>query len=983
MSDTASSRRPIEPSSVTHAPNGSSIGSSATDRAVVRQSEDDQQTIITHRPPLAAPATGNDVQAELTKLAVGDRLGHFELIAYVGGGGMGRVFRALDTQLSRTVALKVLPHDQVADSETLLRFRNEGRSAARLDHENIARVQYVGEDRGLPYIVFEYVEGIDIRKLVERNGPLPLGEAVSYTLQVADALSHAADCGVVHRDIKPSNVLVTPEGRVKVIDMGLARLQQGDEAATDLTASGVTLGTFDYISPEQARDPRAVDVRSDIYSLGCTFFYMLTGRPPFPEGTVLQKLLQHQGDEPPSVRQFRPGLPEDVSVVLRKMLAKDRGRRYQDPLELVEHLVALAQRVGLRPVGPGRRVWMAPPERNVTFLQRHLPWIAPIAALVLIVVALDYLWSSSAREDNQLPPSLIGQNEEFVPKLPVPEDVMPIKDKETGSDEPARMPPLPTPTEAAPKPPTSEPPVAAEGTAQKQNGSSTDSRADVPAESPMPTEPADAPPASKPVPAEPAGPNPLVGRAADQAGAALRVEGEQGGISAAESISSGMRVAALDNQGRGELTAAAGLPSGSSEKGPATEPPPKRSGVLAVSADGSGAHEFASLGAAISAAVSGDVIELRYNGRREEKPIALDKSRITVRAGEGFRPIVVFRPVEPDPVKCPRGMFVLTGSRLTMVNVALELDVPRGVPAQRWSLFETGQAEKLRLEQCSLTIRNASEPLSSYHQDVAFFRFRAAPAADVVMRDEPSSAEQPIRLELVDCIARGEAVFVRLEHLQPLDLSWENGLLITGERFLWLTGNGRVPQSGESIQIDLQHLTAITRGGFCRLATGQFAARPLPARMSCADSILTAAAGSPLIEQEGGQSKDEFFAQIAWSGDRNFYQGFDPFWRISYLNSKTPPEQIKFDAWRSHWGPERENLPSQGLIEWQRVPDPAKPLCEHAAADYALGVGTPDNPAAGAASDGRDIGALFDRLPQLPPAPTKTEPPTPPEPGKG
>ncbi len=983
MSDTASSSRPIESSSVARAPNGSSVGSSATDRAAIAQPVDDQRTIITNRPPVAAPASGDDVRADLVKLSIGDRLGHFELVEYVGGGGMGRVFRALDTQLSRTVALKVLPHDQVADTETLLRFRNEGRSAARLDHENIARVQYVGEDNGLPYIVFEYVEGIDIRRLIDRNGPLPLGEAVSYTLQVADALAHAADCGVVHRDIKPSNVLVTPEGRVKVIDMGLARLQQGDEAATDLTASGVTLGTFDYISPEQARDPRTVDVRSDIYSLGCTFFYMLTGRPPFPEGTVLQKLLPHQGEEAPSVCQFGPILPEDVSVVLKKMLAKDRGRRYQDPLELVEHLVALAERVGLRPVGPGRRVWMAPAERNVTFLQRHLPWIAPIAALVLIVVALDYFWSSSAQEDNQLPPALIGQHEDFVPKLPVPEEVVPVDARETTPDEPAETPPLPT---AVPKPPASEPAAAADGTAQKQdpkqNGSSASPPAAAPAASPMPTEHADSPPAADPVAAEPAGPNPLVAGSADKAGAALRPEGEQAGISAAESISSGMRVAALDNHARGELTAA-GLPSDPVAKGPTTEALPKRSGVLAVSADGDGENEFASLGAAIGAAVSGDVIELRYNGRREEKPIGLDKSKITVRAGEGFRPIVVFRPVEPDPVKCPRDMFVLTGTRLTMVNVALELEVPRGVTAQRWSLFEAGQAEKVRLEQCTLTIRNASEPLSSYHQDVAFFRFRAAPAADVVMRDEPSSAEQPIGLELVDCIARGEAVFVRLEHLQPLDLSWENGLLVTSERFLRLTGNGRVPQSGESIQIDLQHLTAITRGGFCHLATGQFATHPLPTRMSCADSILMAAAGSPLIEQEGGQSKEEFFGQIAWSGDRNFYQGFDPFWRISYLNSKTPPEQIKLDAWRSHWGPERENLPSQGLVQWQRVADPAQPLCERTAADYALGTATPDNPAAGAASDGRDIGMLTDQLPQLPPVPAKAEPAAPAQPAKG
>ena len=313
----------------------------------------------------------------------GDRLGHFELVEYVGGGGMGRVFRAIDTQLGRTVALKVLPPEQASDPDALQRFQNEAQSSARLDHDNIARAYYVGEDRGLHYIVFEFIEGVNVRLLVERKGPLPLAEAVSYTLQVAEALAHADARAVVHRDIKPSNVLITPEGRVKLIDMGLARLRHADPAVADLTASGVTLGTFDYISPEQARDPRNADIRSDIYSLGCTLFFMLAGQPPFPEGTVLQKLLQHQGDQPPDIQQFRPELPEESSRVLRKMMAKDPRHRYASPAELVADLLLLAEQIGLRPMSPTSRIWLVPQEPSVSFLQRHLPWIAPVAALVV------------------------------------------------------------------------------------------------------------------------------------------------------------------------------------------------------------------------------------------------------------------------------------------------------------------------------------------------------------------------------------------------------------------------------------------------------------------------------------------------------------------------------------------------------------------------------------------------------------------------
>ncbi len=331
----------------------------------------------------------------------GDRIGHFELVEYVGGGGMGRVFRAVDTHLGRTVALKVLPPEQAAVADTLQRFQNEAQSTARLDHENIARVYFVGKDGELSYIVFEFVEGTNVRLLVEQKGPLPLAEALSYTIQVNEALAHADGRGVVHRDIKPSNVLITPEGRVKLIDMGLARLRSADPSADDLTQSGVTLGTFDYISPEQARDPRVADIRSDIYSLGCTLFFMLTGRPPFPEGTVLQKLLQHQGDEPPDVRAIRADVPEELSRVMRKMMAKDPRRRYAGSAELAADLVAQAEQIGLRPLSSGSRIWLTPPERSVPFLQRHLPWLAPVAALLFVVVLVDRL---SAPRDEPTPP---------------------------------------------------------------------------------------------------------------------------------------------------------------------------------------------------------------------------------------------------------------------------------------------------------------------------------------------------------------------------------------------------------------------------------------------------------------------------------------------------------------------------------------------------------------------------------------------------
>lgn len=347
----------------------------------------DEPTVISR--PSIPEALGAVVPApshELSKLLAGERLGHYELLEFAGGGGMGAVFRARDSMLEREVAIKVLSRDQAHDEETRKRFKHEAQSAARLDHDNIARVYYVGEDRGLNYIVFEYIEGMNIRQLVDRKGPLSLSDAVSYTLQVADALAHASKRDVVHRDIKPSNIVITSQGKAKLVDMGLARFQ-GLQPGGDLTASGVTLGTFDYISPEQARDPRTADVRSDIYSLGCTLYFMLTGRPPFPEGTVLQKLLQHNNDDPIDPREFNPDLPDAVTVLLRKMLAKDPQRRYQSPMELIADLLQLVEHAGLSQGNAALAGRWETESTPTSPLARHLPWLIPAAGLILAYFA--------------------------------------------------------------------------------------------------------------------------------------------------------------------------------------------------------------------------------------------------------------------------------------------------------------------------------------------------------------------------------------------------------------------------------------------------------------------------------------------------------------------------------------------------------------------------------------------------------------------
>jgi hypothetical protein len=285
--------------------------------------------------------------AEALALAAGSTLGHFEVIAPLGAGGMASVLKARDTHLGRLVALKILPPEAARDHDAVTRFKQEARAAAKLDHENVARVFFSGEDRGLHFIAFEFVEGETLRARIERLGRLTPAESVRFLLHCASGLRHLNDRGVVHRDIKPSNVVVTPDGRAKLIDLGLARHAESVSVNGGVTQSGMTLGTFDYISPEQARDPRTADVRSDIYSLGCTFYHALTGRPPVPEGTAAVKLSAQQLSSPTDPRELNPDVSDELAMVLNRMLGKDPGRRYQTPTDLIADLTEVARQLGV------------------------------------------------------------------------------------------------------------------------------------------------------------------------------------------------------------------------------------------------------------------------------------------------------------------------------------------------------------------------------------------------------------------------------------------------------------------------------------------------------------------------------------------------------------------------------------------------------------------------------------------------------------
>ncbi len=270
-------------------------------------------------------------------------LGGYELLNRIGSGGMGTVYRARHRRMGRDVALKVLAGPAAGIPDCVRRFWREVETAAKLAHPNLVTAYDAGEDQGVPYLVSEFIDGTDLARLVWRDGPLPIATALEYVLQAARGLAHAHAQGVVHRDVKPANLLVDRRGVVRVLDVGLARLVRGAGEAPPTstpaaTAPGILLGTVDYMAPEQARDPARADGRADVYGLGCTLHYLLTGRPVFGGADVWEQLLAHRERPVPSLRCARADAPASLDRVFRKMLAKDPARRHRSMGEVIHDL---------------------------------------------------------------------------------------------------------------------------------------------------------------------------------------------------------------------------------------------------------------------------------------------------------------------------------------------------------------------------------------------------------------------------------------------------------------------------------------------------------------------------------------------------------------------------------------------------------------------------------------------------------------------
>ncbi len=270
-------------------------------------------------------------------------LGRYRLLSLLGAGEMSAVYLAEHIMMERRCAIKVLPANKVQDTSYLGRFHREARAVAAMNHVNIVRAYDVDKQTesgtDIHFLVMEYVEGRNVEQVVKDQGPLDYVTAVDTIRQAADGLGHAHQLGMVHRDVKPGNLLIDNHGVVKLLDLGLARFfKNSDEESLTIKHDEKVLGTADYLAPEQAVDSHQVDARADIYSLGCTMYFALTGHPPFTDGTLVQRLLAHQTKTPPSVSYERPDIDPSLLAILDKMMAKKTVDRYQSSAEVSEAL---------------------------------------------------------------------------------------------------------------------------------------------------------------------------------------------------------------------------------------------------------------------------------------------------------------------------------------------------------------------------------------------------------------------------------------------------------------------------------------------------------------------------------------------------------------------------------------------------------------------------------------------------------------------
>ncbi len=711
------------------------------------------KTVISRRPAMDAPIAGTP--AETASVLVGRRLDHFVLEELIGGGGMGAVFRARDTRLDRIVAVKVLPRVG-QDPDLLRRFRVEAQSAARLDHPNIARIYDVGQQDGWHYIVFEHIEGINIRDLVHRQGVLSVDQSVLFVYQTAEALQHAWKRGVVHRDVKPSNLLVDTSGHVKLVDMGLAR-SQAVELSDDLTASNVTLGTFDYISPEQARDPRIADVRSDLYSLGCTLYFMLAGQPPYPGGTVVQKLLSHGSSPPPDLRLIRPDVSDDLVAILFKLLSKQPDYRYQEPVDLMADLAELARRERL-PFSHSTDFTVTRPAQAkwLSLWHYHLPWMAAVGMMLTSIIGLKL--ASPVNIEPPAPPEAT-QTSGTAPSIPA---VPPVSLAPSDLPKPPLTPAAPT-TSATGSTGTS-PGAVPSSIPAMENGSTTTAG---PINAPSVLPPTGAPVTS--INPQLATTPSVIPSAAGIASAAAST------LAGTASTNAAMKTIRVVRQ---------------------TSP------AVPVGQDTVTTIEEAFRRAAALPQV--ETIEIDddklFMGR-----VRVPRSGLTLKAATGRRPMIYCDDADAPQMRMQRPAIIRTsGFGLRIEDLGFHWTV-RNSARDGGTLFSLIGGEELTLTRCNITIEN-----TTLREPVCTFELLPELTAEL---NPQGAATRVTSISMQDSFARGQMSLINMDYSVPVKVKLTNSLIAASGRLLEAGGTDwKDPVNPVQISLDLNHVTAFTNG---------------------------------------------------------------------------------------------------------------------------------------------------------------------------
>ncbi len=793
----------------------------------------------------------------------GIRLGHFVIEERIGCGGMGAVFRAVDERLNRVVALKVLSPFHSRDPGSVDRFHNEAQAAARLDHENIARVHYIGEDRGVQFIAFEFVRGTNVRDFILQKGTISPQDAVNYMLQIAQALRHTMAAGVVHRDIKPSNIIITPAGHAKLVDLGLARQDRDQE----LTTFGTTLGTFDYIAPEQARDPRDVDVRADIYSLGCTLYHMLAGEAPFPRGNFIAKVIDHHRDTPPDPADRNPAVSDQLSRIVRKMMATNRDERYASPDHLIHDLGLVANALGLRPMHPDNMIWSKPLyEREPAFWENNRGWLLTVAALLVITLGIDRIpWQMLGGQDDvaaQSTPSVDG-GLSAVSADPVRPDTDTVPASQTEAD-----------SGTAPAAPSKPTPI---GLAHGVGG--------FPA--PALAQRAEAP---------------------DQSTTAAQTSPESG-LSRSTPADSTTNVAdaSLANEIQNLIMP---LPAGPAARrtdvNPVTSAPAASSPFVVMDPLTNKEQSFDTLEAACQQAPNNGRIELRFTGAwpHAQPPIRIHNKRIVIAARPGERPVIEFQAATEPGRNDVTQMISITDGSLTLEDVSLVMPVKTAL-SERWSLFSLAEAESLDLRGVAIVVTNPQRLPAAVVEVVP-------PRNLDPLRMMPDSMmRRQVALDWQDCLIRGDCDLLVQDTLDPAELRCENVAVAVRGTLARVYGrealDGRVSDD-RRLAIRLRQVTALLGEGLMRVETDLFR-EFTPLDFDCANCVVGVRPDQSLLKLTAHQDLDALRRRIHWQSHWSY---FDVTGSVLEIIQEPDGEQVDFGM--AALGAASDQLISEGLF---------------------------------------------------------------------